>query len=46
MNYYPWKDRWGKERIIIPIKQNALVPVHKMTDEKAKELQQFLSTMY
>lgn len=46
MNYYPWKDRWGKERIIIPIKQSALVPVHKMPDEKAKELQQLLSTMY
>lgn len=46
MKYHPWKDRWGKERIIIPIKQEALKPVHKMTDEKAKDLQKLLSTMY
>jgi hypothetical protein len=46
MNYHPWKDRWSKERIIIPIKQDALKPVHKMPDKKSKELQQLLSTMY
>jgi len=46
MKYHPWKDRWGKERILIPIKQEALIPVAKMTDEKSKELQLLLSTMY
>jgi hypothetical protein len=46
MKYHPWKDRWGKERIIIPIEQEALIPVVKMPDEKSKELQQLLSTMY
>jgi hypothetical protein len=46
MKYHPWKDRWGKDRIVIPIKQEALIPVTKMTDEKAKELQSLLSTMY
>jgi|APCry1669190646_1035306.scaffolds.fasta_scaffold22454_2 hypothetical protein len=44
--YRNWKDRWGKERILIPIEQEALIPVFKMTDEKSKELQQLLSTMY
>ena len=44
--YKNWKDRWGKERILIPIEQEALIPVTKMTDEKSKELQQLLSTMY
>lgn len=46
MKYYPWKDRWGKERIIIPIEQEALHPVFKMPDEKSKQLQSLLSTMY
>jgi hypothetical protein len=46
MKYHPWKDRWGKDRIIIPIEQEALIQVTKMTDEKAKELQSLLSTMY
>ena len=44
--YRNWKDRWGKERILIPIEQEALIPVMKMTDEKAKELQLLLSTLY
>jgi hypothetical protein len=44
--YRNWKDRWGKERILIPIEQEALIPVIKMTDEKAKELQLLLSTLY
>jgi hypothetical protein len=44
--YKNWKDRWGKERILIPIEQEALIPVTKMADEKSKELQLLLSTMY
>ena len=46
MKYHPWKDRWGKERIIIPIKQDSLIPVCQMPSEKSKELQSLLSTMY
>lgn len=46
MQYRSWKDRWGKERILIPIKQDSLIPVFQMTDGKCKELQSLLSTMY
>ena len=43
---YPWKDRYGNPRICIPIKQEALIPVKKMSDEECKELQKYLTTGY
>ena len=43
---YPWKDRFGNPRICIPIKQDALIPVKKMSDSEAKELQKYISTGY
>ena len=44
--YYPWKDKWGNSRICVPIKQEALIPVKKMTDEECAELQKYLTTGY
>jgi hypothetical protein len=43
---YPWKDKFGNSRICIPIKQDALIPVKKMSDSEAKELQKYISTGY
>ena len=46
MQYKPWKDRWGKDRILIPIIQEALIPVMKVSDEKANELKELVSSEY
>jgi hypothetical protein len=44
--YKNWKDRWGKERILIPIEQESLIPVFKMDENKCKELQSLISSDY
>jgi hypothetical protein len=44
--YKEWKDRWGKDRILIPIEQEALIPIFKMDEKKCKELQSLISSDY
>lgn len=41
-----WKDRWGKPRILVPIKQDCIFPVERLTEEQVKYLQSYTTSSY
>ena len=44
--YEEWKDRWGKPRILVPINQDCIFPVQKLTEEQIKYLQSYTTSSY
>jgi hypothetical protein len=44
--YKSWKDSSGEPRILIPIDQKAVIPLVKVTDEEAFELQRYVYTKF
>jgi len=41
-----WNDKSGEPRILVPIKQNCIYPVQRLTEEQIKYLQSYTTSSY